>query len=105
MDTEIYLWQILVPTIRNDGRPIKTRFHRVWDAKVRNISGGLTIVPPVIGQWENPEENGKLYKERMIPVQIACTTDEIIEIANMSKKYYEQEKIFVYLLSEKVFII
>ena len=43
------LWLILVPTIRNDGRPIRTRFHRVWDGKVRDISGGLTITPPVSG--------------------------------------------------------
>lgn len=101
---EKYLWSILVPTVRNDGRPIRTRFHRVWDAKVREISGGLTIMPPVKGQWVNPEDD-ELFAERMIPVQIACTEAEIIEIAKMSKKYYEQEKMFCYLLSKTVYIV
>lgn len=99
------LWQILVPTMRNDGRPIKTRFHRVWDSKVREITGGLTVCTPVKGQWVNEEEDGKLYHERMIPVQIACSANDIETIAKMTKKYYEQEKIFFYLLSESVFII
>ena len=38
----IKLFQILVPTQKNDGRPIKTRFPSVWDARVRPITGGLT---------------------------------------------------------------
>ena len=39
------LWEILVPTIHSsNGKPIRTRFHKVWDKKVREISGGLTIM-------------------------------------------------------------
>jgi len=37
------VWEILVPTISNDGRPFKLKFHRVWDQKVKEISGGMTI--------------------------------------------------------------
>ena len=45
------MWEILVPTKSNAGKPYRTRYHRVWDAKVREISGGLTVMPVVKGQW------------------------------------------------------
>lgn len=96
----VKLWEILVPTVRNDGRPIHTRFHRVWDERVREISGGLTILTPAKGSWIS--EAGDLYAERMIPVRIACTEDEIEAIAEMSKRYYEQLKILVYKISDDV---
>ena len=100
---ENFLWKILVPTIRNDGRPIKTRFHRVWDSKIREITGGLTINPPVRGEWIGPEDD--LYHERMIPVEIACSAEEIREIALMTKEYYEQEAVFYYLISDRVCMV
>lgn len=40
----IAMWEILVPTTKRIivGSPYyTTRFHRVWDAKVRAITGGL----------------------------------------------------------------
>ena len=98
VDNPRTLWEILVPTMRNDGRPIRTRFHRVWDEKVRSISGGLTILPPTIGQWIDPEDE-TLFKERMIPVRILCTREEMSEIVDMSLKYYEQKAILAYELS------
>lgn len=99
---DIKLWQIFVPTVRMDGTGYyRTRYHRVWDEKVRAISGGLTICPPVIGQWNFEQE---LYKERMIPVQIACTEEQILEIMDMTKKYYDQIEVMVYLVSERVLI-
>jgi hypothetical protein len=97
------LWEILVPTVRNDGRPFRLRYHRVWDERVKAISGGLTIVSPVQGVWVSPTQ--ETFKERMIPVRIMCTREEIVSIAYMSKTYYEQEAIMVYLVSPEVFII
>lgn len=97
------LWEILVPTVRNDGRPFRLRYHRVWDERVKAISGGLTIVSPVRGVWISPADEE--FKERMIPVRIMCTRSEILEIAEMSKVYYEQEAIMVYLVSSEVFIV
>lgn len=61
------LWEILVPTVRNDGKPYRLRYHKVWDDKVRAISGGLTVMPVAKGQWVYKEE---LFTERMIPVRI-----------------------------------
>lgn len=95
------MWELLVPTVRNDGRPIRVRFHRVWDAKVREISGGLTIMPVARGQWVS--EN-KLFKERMIPVRIIATRAEILEIIDMTKKYYEQIAVLAYKLSDDVIL-
>lgn len=102
-ETSRGLWEILVPTVRNDGRPFRLRYHRVWDEKVKAISGGLTIVAPVRGTWVSSED--ETFKERMIPVRIMCSRDEIMEIARMSKKYYEQIAIMVYLVSSEVYIV
>ena len=94
------LWEILVPTVRNDGRPIRTRFHRVWDAKVRAISGGMTILTPARGQWVSP--SGELFAERMIPVRIMATTEEIEAIADETARYYEQLAVMFYKVSDEV---
>lgn len=97
------LWEILVPTIRNDGRPIRTRFHRVWDEKVRTIAGGLTIFHPVKGQWI--AECGTMFKERMIPVRIACDESQMLAIADFTAKYYEQLAVMFYKVSDDVRIV
>ena len=97
------LWEILVPTVRNDGRPFRLRYHRVWDARVKAISGGLTVVAPVRGTWISPSEEE--FQERMIPVRIMCTREEILAIAKMSKSYYEQEAMMVYKISDEVFLV
>jgi hypothetical protein len=94
------LYELLVPTVRNDGRPFRTRYHRVWDAKVRAITGGLTILPPAKGQWVSPQ--GELFAERMIPVRIACTAEQIDKIADMTAKYYDQHAVLFYKVSDEV---
>lgn len=94
------LYEILVPTIRNDGRPIRTRFHKVWDEKVRAVTGGLTILAPAKGQWVSPQ--GELFAERMIPVRIACNEEQIEKIADMTAKYYEQHAVLFYQVSANV---
>ena len=79
------LWEILVPTQINkitNGREklwnVSTRYHKVWDKKVREISGGLTILRPAKGHWTSP--SNEVFVERMIPVRIYCTKDEIMKI-------------------------
>lgn len=100
----ISLWEILVPTIRRvGGKPYRTRFHRVWDDKVRAISGGLTIYRPVKGQWFAAD--GVLHAERMIPVRIACTEEEIRKIAAMTRVYYDQIAVMVTEISRNVFFV
>lgn len=95
------LWEILVPTKRNDGRPFRLRYHRVWDAKVREITGGLTIMPVAKGQWVHQEV---LYDERMIPVRIVATRDEINRIIDLTLHYYDQIAVLAYKVAEEVIL-
>lgn len=97
------LWEILVPTVRHDGRAIRTRFHKVWDEKVRAICGGLTILQPAKGQWVHPDD-GTLFAERMIPVRIMCTRPEIEKIIDMTLEYYDQIAVMAYRVSDTVIL-
>lgn len=118
------LWEILVPTMilvdDNDDRvrsslvqsisgeklwPVSTKYHKVWDAKVLELSDsdGLTRPPASHGQWENP--NGKLFKEKMLPVRFMAHEKDIRPIIEFTKKYYNQEKVMCYMISDKVFVL
>lgn len=97
--TDRSLWEILVPTIRNCGKPFRVRYHRVWDQKVREISGGLTILAPAKGQWVSPSR--LLFEERMIPVRILATRKEIDQIVDMTVEYYDQEAVLAYKISDE----
>ena len=96
------VWEILVPCTKPNGRPNRTRFHRVWDEKVRVITGGLTVCTPTKGQWVSPA--GDTISERMIPVRIVCTRDQIEEIVDMTMIYYDQEAILAYKISNEVIL-
>ncbi len=100
--SKLQFYEILVPTVSNDGKPFRTRYHRVWDEKVRAITGGLTIIPPIRGQWISSQ--GELFKERMIPVRIACSKEQMDKIAYITAEYYKQKAIMYYLISEQVTI-
>lgn len=99
----LQLWEILVPTVRRSNKkPYRTRFHKVWDSKVRDIAGGLTILKPAKGEWVST--TGELHQERMIPVRIRCTRKQMEAIVTMSLDYYDQLAIFWYRLSEESYI-
>ena len=91
------IWEILVPTIHADGSRIVVPFHQQWDAKVRAIANGLTILSPAKGQWISP--SGTLFRERMIPVRIFCTEEQIEQIARMTIEHYDQEAVMYYRVS------
>jgi hypothetical protein len=99
------LWEILVPTERRlePGKYYTTRYHRVWDNHVRAITGGLTVMAPARGQWINPN-TGELFKERMIPVRIIATRQEIEKVINLTLKYYDQLAVLCYKVSDEVII-
>lgn len=96
------LYEILVPCQTNAGRPIRTRQHRAWDRQVRLITGGLTVMAPIQGQWEDP--SGKLFAERMIPVRIMTSPGKMGMIADLTAKFYEQLAIMYYKVSDEVTI-
>lgn len=108
-DTRTFLWEILVPTEKRlpptgptSNKFYATRYHRVWDSKVRAITGGLTIMQPVNGQWISNE--GELYAERNIPVRIVATRDQINAIVDMTLEYYDQLAVLCYKLSDEVIL-
>lgn len=99
---KVEMWEIMVPITSNEGNPFRTRYHKVWDEKVRSIAGGLTILKPAKGQWVNVDS--KLYAERMIPVRIACTRQQIDKIIDITLKYYNQEAVLAIKISEEVIL-
>jgi hypothetical protein len=94
------MWTILVPTVRNSGKPFRLRYHRVWDEKVRAYTGGLTILGPAKGQWVCPK--GDLYSERMIPVMFVATDEECDAIMKMTLNYYDQLAVLCWEISSNV---
>ena len=96
------LWEILVPTITNAGKPVRTRHHKVWDTRVRRITGGLTIQPVAKGQWVSPE--GKLFVERMIPVRIVATRAQIEKVIDITLQHYDQIAVLCYKISDEVIL-
>lgn len=99
-----HLWEILVPTEKRlePGKFYTTRYHRVWDAQVREITGGLTILTPAKGQWISP--SGELFVERMIPVRIAATREQIDKIIDLTLVYYDQLAVMCYKVSDEVIV-
>lgn len=93
------LWEILVPVTNKNVR-IK-KLHRKWDAKVSEIAGGLTLFKPKKGRWLS---GSKLFKEKMIPVRIAATKNEMTQIVKFTAKNYKQKAVMYYLVSETVVI-
>ena len=87
--------------VTNDGKKIKKKHHRKWDAKVSEIAGGLTLFKPKKGRWKY---GGKMFREKMIRVEIAATIDQIITIARITSEHYNQKAVMYYLKSEQVVI-
>lgn len=100
----IEMWEIYVPTMTNDGVPFKTRHHREWDKQVKKITNGLTIFKPVTGIWVDKSVK-KEYRERMIPVRIACSKSEIIEIMKRTERHYNQIDVLAYKISDEVLFL
>ena len=99
------MWEILVPTVRNSGKPYTTRHHQTWDRQVRHIAGGLTVLKPAKGQWINPSD-GALFIERMIPVRIVCTSKQMDDvIARTFKHYPDQIAVLAYKISDEVRLV
>lgn len=118
------MWEIFVPTEKRVKSPrpsiggggdyhlafeawekantYRARYHRVWDAKVREITGGLSIFPPIKGQWVS--QDGELFAERMIPVRIVATREEIEKIIEFTLEYYDQLAVLCYRVSDEVII-
>jgi hypothetical protein len=95
------LWEVLVPATM-DGKPVPVSYHQKWDEKVRQISGGLTILKTVKGQWLSLEN--ELFVEPMIPVRIFCNRPQINKILDFTADHYRQLAVMCYRISDEVII-
>ena len=95
------LYEILVPA-RTGKVKVKKGFHQQWDEKIRSISGGLTILRPAKGHWISP--SGTTHVERMIPVRVWATTEQMELIAQITASHYKQEAVMYYVVSQQVTI-
>lgn len=102
--TETPLWEVLVPTVSNTGKPFSVRHHRQWDAMVKNIAGGMTLVQPVRGSWVDPETETE-YTERVIPVRIMCDRAQIIEICKETARFYDQLAVLATLVASETVLV
>jgi hypothetical protein len=99
--SEQHFYEILVPmNWNNDGSKIDVEYHRQWDAKVRAISGGLTILRAVRGQWQYED---KLFTEKVIPCRILATREQMDKIVDITlEHYHDQISVLAYRLSSEV---
>jgi hypothetical protein len=95
------MWEILVPA-SNKIQEFTYEHHKAWDEFVIGISGGITIMKTVKGEWVSP--NNVRFKDRMIPVRIKCSGDDIDKIIDFTIKHYEQEAVLAYKISEEVIL-
>lgn len=98
------MYVVLVPASRGKKRFSYEDHHKVFDAKVKEICGGITIHKTVKGEWIAPD--GTIFTDRMIPVMIAVkTVEEIEEIARFALDHYDEEAIMYYKVSDDVRIL
>jgi hypothetical protein len=96
------LWEILVPTQFEDNKkPVRLAHHRRWDLYASKFSNGLTIIRPAKGYWTH---EGKLYSDRVIPVRLTCSRQELEKILKFTKSHYRQIAVMAYKLSSEVII-
>ncbi len=96
------LWEILVPASNNRDKEFSYEHHKEWDAFVKKITGGVTIMKTAKGEWVSP--TGKVYVDRMIPCRIVCTEEQISEIIDFTLEHYDQEAVLAYRISTNVML-
>jgi hypothetical protein len=95
----VRLYEILIPQADNSKRAFSRAYHRAWEKLVRESAGGLSICPTIEGQWI---DKGKLYRERMRPVRIACSAQKMRKLADLAKLHYRQLSVMYYPVSPDV---
>lgn len=100
--TERHVWEILVPANWNTGAKIDAAYHQKWDARVREISGGLTIFRAVKGQWVYGAET---MFEEVIPCRVLASRAEMDAIVAITlEHYHDQHSVLAYRLSSEILL-
>ena len=93
------LWMILLPVADNDGRVFLNQHHKKFLDRVLKISGGWTEHPWSTGRWI---DDGRLYSERMIPLEFLATTEQADKITAFACVRYDQVEITCLPLTDRV---
>jgi hypothetical protein len=97
------LWEVLVPASNAKRKEnFSYEHHKAWDEYVKSLSGGLTIFRTVKGEWVS--DNGEIFVDRMIPVRIACSREDIEKIIDFTIEHYSQLAVMAYKVSDEVII-
>lgn len=95
---KLELWEILVPTSMPGKDRLRRSHHEAWDRKVSKISSGLTLLPKVFGKWIDS-------KEQSIPVRIACTAAQMMQIGRITIDHYQQDAVLYWRVSDYAVIL
>lgn len=102
------MWEILVPSTYTNGGGLRHNYllgkHQEWDDKVKQISGGLTVLHESKGLWVNPRDN-ETIREPMIVVRVACNESQMMEIARITLEHYNEESVLFYKVSSDVRLV
>lgn len=98
MHTQLY--EIMRPVKTNAGRVFPRSVHATWEKYVLDLCGGLTVMPQARGAWR--DDGGRVYREPMRPVRMATTAKHARQIANYTKKVYNQKAVMCYALADRV---
>jgi hypothetical protein len=93
------LHEILIPVKSNSGRKFTREHNRIFSDYVVASAGGLSQGAPLAGQWR---DNGKIYRESMRPLRIACDARTMAKIARKAREHYRQLSIMYYTVSNEV---
>lgn len=72
------LFEIMLPQRDNADRFYKTALRGFEDLALQKI-GGFTKLPPVSGQWRNPE-TGKIFNDEMVIYRLACSLPDFLQL-------------------------
>lgn len=96
------IWEILVPASNDRDLKFTHSHHKAWDAYVKNVTGGVTIMKTAKGEWVSP--SGKTHTDRMIPCRIVCTEEQVSDIIDFTIAHYSQEAVLAYRISTNVIL-
>jgi hypothetical protein len=93
------LHEILIPVKSNSGKTFSRKDNRQFADYVVSLAGGLSQGAPLSGQWA---DNGKIYRESMRPLRIACSARTMAKIARKAREHFRQLSIMYYTVSNEV---
>jgi hypothetical protein len=98
------LWQILIPTMDNEGHVFLSKDYDDFANKIIKELGisGLTILPRGTGYWVG---SGKqVQQEPMIPILIGCMEHEIQIATKLVAEQFKQNAVAYWKVSDSFYI-